>query len=473
MVIVLVMPEGKTVVNQRAELTPLPDFQSGITEEGSYDKDSTSIISKNIIPTYLPDFGRMKENLLANREKFIELDLNKMKANIYQEGKEIKEFPILTKGDSLHWGGTPVGVYSVLSKHKIAFSNISRVYMPYAIQFYGKYFLHGQPYYPGGRLLQSPISGGCIQFLHKYAREIYNFAEIGMPILVIDKKSQNDDYKYSSKPTTPFPEISAKSYLVADLNNGFILTEKNSSQKFPIASITKLMTAIIVAEHIDLRRSILITREMIEPFKSYSWFRPKLKVGERYRIVELFYPSLIKSSNDAAEALSYFLGKKRTIQLMNEKTKAIGMVNTKFVEPTGLDEENISTAQDLFYLGRYILSSRPPLLKISKGEAVRSFGPVRFKNLRNKNILFDHPNFVGGKTGHLAKQAGLFLLEFTTKEDNQLREISIIILDSDNLRNDLAQILEWLKNYFMGHEETERPSAYAPIEKSIIPLKTI
>ena len=287
----------------------------------------------------------------------------------------------------------------------------------------------------------------------KDAKAVFNLAEIDMPFLVVDK--ENDNYQYKSRKNSQFPEISAKSYLIADLDSGFVFAEKKSKEQLPIASLAKLMTAIVVAENVDLRKSIQITPSMLEAYGETSG----LDVGKSFRAVELFYPLLIQSSNDAAQALSYFLGREKTVKLMNEKAKAILMENTSLSGRMDFPPENVSTAEDLFYLSRYILNNRPPLLEITKGKDVQAFGEVRFENLNNKNLFFDDPNFIGGKTGYLtiSKHNGIFIFRFSTGSDSE-RKIAIILLGSANLdadtrslKNDTEKIIRWLKeNYFGG-----------------------
>ena len=392
--------------------------------------------------------------MLLNEVSFLEIHLSEMKTRFYETGTLEKEVPILAKGDSKEWGGTPAGLYKLKSKNWLAFSSISEVYMPYSLHFYGTYYIHGEPYYPGGKPLVSEFSGGCIRLLDPDAKTIYKSTEKGIPVLVIDK--ENDNYKYQiTRPAQKEPEVSANNYLVADLDSGFVFMEKNPQVEAPIASLTKLMTAIVVTENIDRRRSILVQPWMLVAYGSTQG----LETGKEFRLVELLYPLLIESSNDAAEVLSYFLGRKKTIRLMNEKTKAILMEKTSFIDPSGLDAENVSTAQDLFYLVRYILNNRTPLLKISRGERVISFGKVRFdlKNLKNKNIFAEHPNFIGGKTGLIAvsKYVGLFIFSFPLETNNGIeleRKIVIILLGSPtfgDLEKDAQNILNWLKeNYF-------------------------
>lgn len=403
---------------------------------------------------YLKDLKEFKNNLISEGKDFLEADLSEMKVKIYKQGQIEKELPIFTKGNPERWGGTSLGLYNVLSKNKLAYSALADSYMPWSLHIYGKYYIHGDNYYPNTGIDTSPITGGCLRLNNENAKIVYDLTEVGMPILVTDKGFENDDYKYSAENIKELPELSAKSYLVADLDSSFILAEKKSQEQLPIASLTKLMTATIIAEKLDLRKSILATPEMLKAYGSTEG----LVAGASFHAFELFYPLLIESSNDAAEVLSYFLGREKTIRLMNEKTKAILMENTKFIDPSGESSQNISTAEDLFHLARYILNARPMFLKISKGEEVWTFGLQNsFANLENKNIFFEDPNFVGGKTGYIkaSQSTGVFIFRFPLKDGGE-RRITIILLDSEaihgypvNLEKDVKTILNWLKeNYF-------------------------
>lgn len=402
-------------------------------------------------PVYLKDFRVIREGLLQEGASFVEANLAKMNISFYRQGSLEKEIPISAKGDPQGWGGSAAGLYQIISGYKLGYSAIAEVYMPYALNYYGKYYIHGEPYYPGGERRITDITGGCIQLSDEDAKAVYEFTEIGMPVLVIDK--ENDDYQYSNEKASEFPEVSAKNYLVADLGSGFVFAKKDSRSTTSIASLTKLMTAVVVSEKMDLRRFILVRPEMLNSYGSTTG----LEAGKRFGVVELFYPLLIESSNDAAEVLSYFFGKENTIRLMNEKARSILMENTEFASPDGYDPKNISTAEDLFYLARYILNNRPPILEITKGKNVQTFGEVDFKNLDNKNLFFNDQNFVGGKTGYIiaSKYTGLFIFKFQTKAGEE-RKIVIILLGSDGLKEgekslekEVQNILNWLKeDYF-------------------------
>lgn len=399
---------------------------------------------------YLGDFIAIRDEFLRNKISFLEIHLREMKVRLYKEGELIKEATILRKGDPQSWGGTASGLYKIIGGNVSSFSVVADVYMPYSLHFYGKYYLHGEPYEPLGEKVISDVSGGCVQITDRDAEDFYELTEIGMPVLVIDKES--DGYQYEIRVREQFPVVSAKSYLIADLDSGFTFAEKNSQEKRQIASLTKLMTAVVVAENVDLRKSVTITKKMLDNGFGVD---SVLKEGRSFSVVELFYPLLIESSNDASEALSYFLDRKRIIELMQEKAKAILMQNTVFTDPSGYDPGNISTAQDLFYLARYIINNRPPIFEITKGKEVRSFGGLSFDvaKLWNKNIFVEDKTFVGGKTGFIKSSLynSLFIFRFQA-QNGQNRNVIFILLGSDCLecqKTDTQKIYNWLqRNYF-------------------------
>ncbi|MGB2762592.1 MAG: L,D-transpeptidase family protein [Minisyncoccales bacterium] len=424
--LILTIPGNKSFIeNKNAQTASIID-----TIEGQ---------EKKLKLRQLKNFGlETKQGFISQKIDFLEVHLQEMKARIYKQGILEKEISILAKGDPLFWGGVPSGLYKVISGYKNAFSNIAQVYMPWSINFYGKYYIHGEPYYPNGKKSNFDYTGGCIRFSDEDAEYIYNTTEIEMPVLIIDK--ENDGYKYNSWNNKTMPEISAESYLIADLDNYYILAEKNPEKIMPIASLTKLMTALVVIENNDLRKSIWVNEGMLKAYGS----TPGLEAGQKYNLVELLHPLLIQSSNDAAEILTYFRGREKTLRLMNEKTKIIGMENTFYDDPSGLSEKNVSTAKDLFYLGNYIFNTRPPLFKISKGEIIETFASVRFQDLHNKNIFPESQDFLGGKTGFIleSRYTGMFIFELPLP-DNTSHNIIIILLKSENLKDDVQKILTW------------------------------
>jgi D-alanyl-D-alanine carboxypeptidase len=387
-----------------------------------------------------------KNTLLATNQPFAEVNFPEMTINYYEGKKLVSTTPIKVAGDPQGWGGTPAGLYSVLSKSERAFSASAEAFMPQALHFYGKYFIHGEPYYPSGRKIDSAVSGGCVQVADEQATKVYQTLTPNLPVLVVDKNY--DEYVYPTGRNYSLPKVTAGSFLVADLDSGEILVERDSEKILPIASITKLMTAMVVAEQVDLRRNITVTAGMVETGFGET---AGLEEGGSYRVVELMHPLLIESSNDAAEALAGFLGRNKTISLMNEKANHLFMNDTHFADPAGFEKENISTARDLFILGRYILNNRRPILEITKGDSVTAFGPVRFKSsvMKNKNEFAKDKDFIGGKSGYLdiARNTGIYL--FDIKVAGQDRQIAVVVLKSESLQKDARALKDWVEAKYL------------------------
>ena len=146
------------------------------------------------------------------------------------------------------------------------------------------------------------------------------------------------------------PVTSASSAILVDAESGRVLYEKDAHTRRGIASTTKLMTALVAAESVtDLSAKVEILREdtLTEGSSMY------LKVGENVTVEALFYGLLLQSGNDAALALArYCAGDVESfVARMNEKAQALGMADTRFANPNGLDDENhYSTAADMAVL---------------------------------------------------------------------------------------------------------------------------
>ena len=233
-------------------------------------------------------------------------------------------------------------------------------------------------------------------------------------------------------------EISAGSYLAVNLSDNSTILEKNANQPYPIASITKLMSALVTSEHIKKNQTITLTEKMLEPLgHSLTLF-----LGLNISAENLLKASLIQSTNDACESLAYFLGKEKFLDQMNQKAKELGMKNTVFSDVHGLSPTNRSTAADLTKLISYLYKEHPEILHLTRDNNFwlpDSTG--RLLKFQNVNNFYPLPEFIGGKTGYLpqAKQtlASVFLVN--------KKPISIILLYSDNRQADIFTILNRLR----------------------------
>lgn len=234
-------------------------------------------------------------------------------------------------------------------------------------------------------------------------------------------------------------KITAASYLAINLSHNSIVLEKNANQPYPIASITKLMNAVVAFENIDTDQTIILTEKMLEPL-GYS---PSLFLGLNVSAKNLLQASLIQSTNDASESLTYFLGKGKFLDLMNQKAKELGMSDTVFFDAHGLNPANRSTATDIAKLLTYIHKNHTEILGITKNNNFWLPDPTgKLLKFQNVNNFYDLPEFIGGKTGYLpeAKQTSALLFNISKEP------IAIILLYSSNRQSDTFKIIDQLKN---------------------------
>lgn len=234
-------------------------------------------------------------------------------------------------------------------------------------------------------------------------------------------------------------EITAESYLVVNLSDNSVVFKKNIERLYPIASITKLMSAVVVFENIDINQTITLTEKMLEPL-GYS---PSLFLGLNVSAKNLLRASLIQSTNDAAESLTYFLEKGNFLVLMNEKAKELDMANTFFYDSHGLNPSNRSTASDIVKLLTYIYENHPEILSITKDNNFwlpdQTGRLLKFKNVNN---FYEIPEFIGGKSGYLPEAKQTLASLFNLNEE----PFAIILFYSKNRQADTLKILNWFKN---------------------------
>src|SRR3989344_5362886 len=139
-------------------------------------------------------------------------------------------------------------------------------------------------------------------------------------------------YFYFTKDKSKKPTVSAGSYVVGDLITNDLILAENQNTKFPVASISKLMTAVVTEEISNSKESIQISAKALETSGENGNFR----LNEKIKVNEILYPLLLESSNDAAEAIALPYGRNVFIEKMNEKAKELGMNETSFADPSGL-----------------------------------------------------------------------------------------------------------------------------------------
>lgn len=284
-----------------------------------------------------------------------------------------------------------------------------------------------------------------------FLRELYTNPELlaaTSNTLELEQKLQ-DAYPLAKKKVAPLEPQAASILSLYVKENGTtkVLFEKNSNMPLPIASITKLMTALVAIKNYPLDQHITITPKVLETPGEAG----QLRAGEVFTVKDLLYLALMESSNDAAEALAEAKEPKVFIGLMNEEAARLNLQNTSFVNPTGLDEAqytNKSTSKDLAELARYLFQSYPQVFDILSQSELALVSPNgRFHHtMRNTNELlgyYDWPGRTfGGKTGTtpLARETLLFVVESPSADGYIIN----VILGSEARFAEMRQLLQWI-----------------------------
>ena len=249
---------------------------------------------------------------------------------------------------------------------------------------------------------------------------------------------------YTLKTPTTNLRISAKAYLIGDLDNGKIIAESNGTTTYPMASVSKLMTILVAKEADNFQDSTIISKTAVSTYGTQG----ELRVGEKIKVGDLEYPLLLESSNDAAEAFAEYYGLPKFITLMNQKAYSLGMTNTKYEDPSGLTPKNVSTTEDLFKLAKYIFQVVPTIFDTTR---VRQYS-ILHHTWTNANHFLALDNFVGGKNGFtdeaLQTTVSLFNVQLGNAQggDGGKHNIVIVLLRSQNRENDVYTILNYIRH---------------------------
>ena len=242
--------------------------------------------------------------------------------------------------------------------------------------------------------------------------------------------------------------LHAKAAILMDGDNQRILFGKEEEKELPMASTTKIMTSLLAAQSGKLHDEITVSKEMILVEGTSMGLLP----GDSVSLYELIYGMLLPSGNDAANVTAYYLGGnvENFVKKMNAKAKEIGMENTNFVTPSGLDDEmHYSTAYDMALLGRYAVGDPVFRSVCSSKKASLSYGNPPYKRtLYNHNRLLESYKYaLGIKTG-FTKKSGRCLVSYAEKDGTGLIAVT---LNAPNDWNDHKLMLDYgfskLKRY--------------------------
>lgn len=239
--------------------------------------------------------------------------------------------------------------------------------------------------------------------------------------------------------------LSAQSSILIDAHTGRVILENNAYERRPMASTTKIMTAIVALERGDLNSVATVSHNAARVEGSSMY----LKGGEKIKLIDLLYGLMLNSGNDAATAIAEHIAKdvESFAKLMNEKAMALGLRDTSFTNPHGLDHENhYTTAYDLAQMTRHALANdkfseicgtRIKTIGTDGGEMIRTLG-------NHNKLLTMYKGADGVKTG-FTKKSGRCLVSSATK--NSLRLIAVTLNAPDDWNDHMKMLDFGFSNY--------------------------
>jgi D-alanyl-D-alanine carboxypeptidase (penicillin-binding protein 5/6) len=243
--------------------------------------------------------------------------------------------------------------------------------------------------------------------------------------------------------------IRAKSFYAMDEKTNYTFSERDSRIKMPIASLTKIMTAILVLENTDLNDTVKISSNAVSTFGN----KKGLVAGEEIKVEDLLKIMIIDSNNAAAVALAEHTGGsvEKFVELMNKKAADLKLINTKFINPTGLDDGdnyNYSNAYEIAILTDYALDKQVLWNFSSTKEAtIYSLNKKQVHSVKNTNeLLGEMSGVMGGKTGYTEK-AGECLVLIVQNPDKKGRIVAVI-LNSEDRFGEMKSLINWTFEVF-------------------------
>ena len=259
------------------------------------------------------------------------------------------------------------------------------------------------------------------------------------------------------------PELTAEAALAMRIKSGETLYERNAEARLPIASLTKLMSALLLAEQ-EAPLALVPFSERAKKAGKPEDKRSAVPAGEAIKTEDVIKMLLISSDGDAAWAAAEHTAaagelalagagfEERTaafVSRMNDRAKALGLENTRFANPAGNDNpENYSTARDLARLAAFIAEEWPGLWAASRIQETFVFGASGGRyGLANTNpLLGEYPAIFGSKTGFDDEARGALLLLYQLAPDDL---VTLVLLRSRNRIEDGREFIRWLESSFV------------------------
>jgi len=359
---------------------------------------------------------------------YVWVDVEDMTVSLFSGDQEVLVVPIQRVPPQDSPDALVPGSYTVDAVALVQTSTVAKVRFPSYVKFGDRYALHGVPTEAQGGPLTSDFAGTSVLLRTDDAAKIADFVEEGMMVYVegpsatlaaVAGELAIDDNE--------LPATSAAAYALTDMQTGQTYLLKNGDERYPIASITKLVTAAVASEVVGHGEEVAAPN------------------GNRYMLGDLFYPLLLRSDNGVAQRIAMHVGIDAFIAHMNAYVQAHGMMHTNFGDSSGLSPKNLSTAHDLTLFAKHLSDEKAYLLGIT-AEASMAITSMTGSvwNVTNQNKLADDPFFRGGKLGYTDEAGQTSLAIFNVPLGSETRPIAVIVLQSKDWKQDTRTLLQWL-----------------------------
>lgn len=248
---------------------------------------------------------------------------------------------------------------------------------------------------------------------------------------------------------TPAPTLSASHYIVIDKASGAVLASERADEEWPIASITKLMTAqVAIDEGLEMEETVTIEEE-----DNVGGAQLWVPAGTTFSMSDLFSAMLIGSANNAAHAIAREVSSRTFVDEMNARAEDFGLEHTRFVDPTGLDPGNVSTAREVAKFADPVLSLETVRrLTTTASKKIYAISREEWRTTKNTNWLLYYPEYddvwvTGGKTGYLEESGWNLVVRMRPSAEELNKEVVIVTFGSASKTdcfNDAEALAHWV-----------------------------
>ncbi len=393
-------------------------------------------------------------------DRMIDVDLDKKILTVAEGTTTIAAFPILSIGRPGTFWETPAGDYSIKTKEVKHLSSIGNTWMPWSMQFYGNFFIHGWPTYQDGTDVPKGYSGGCIRLSTTDAKTLFDMVNVNTRVHVIGGTLplSNESMHYYMKDIGALPNISAQAFSVFDEETGQVLWSHGEDESVSPGHLVALMTALVSVETVDQYKYVdfekLLTGKNVAAAKATD-------IGA-VQVGALLYPLLFDGNDVAAKGIVKLRGDKVFRDYMNEKSKAIGMVHTAWSSGTSATLST-STPRDLAKLLTYSDTQKSFLMKTTLVDeySFEPFGQPRF-SWKNKNDWLDDATFKGGlSVKEKDGSANTLALYDSPVSEFGTRKLGFVIIGSAHPDEDLSALRAYSSSHFFYGSQSGVEAVYA------------